>query len=290
MRGRLPFPSEISDPIILADWLELLAITTADGNASHGNLQRELNRLAAENIVGVCMDTMSELRRRTESTGSNYPFTFTGTLLESIGDWRDYVPYVFCLLLSFADDQKKKVRGLHHEVMFEQLSCIAARNYIGGEVVRFGAPRLELPPGFKRALVELCNRLQEWTPSTTRIRGQKDGNLDLVAWKHFPDRQTGKLILFGHCASGKNWDTKINELQPHDFCNLWLASGASPIVKTFFIPHRLPAEEFAIRSVPAKLFFDRCRIAHCVSNDEFIHNTSNGSLKWCETVLKMVLV
>ena len=290
MRGGIPLPSDTTDPIILADWLELLALTVADGNSSQGDLQRALNRLDdADNVNTVCDNSMRELSQRVEATGNSYPFTFSGTLLRLKGDWRLFTPYVFCLLLSYCDDNEKKIRGLRHEVMFEHLSCLAAKHYIGGDVLRFGFPRDSLPSGFLDALTQVCGTVGEWScPRVARTLRKKDGDLDLVAWKRFPDRQIGKLILFGHCASGENWDEKINELQPSDFCTRWLGGDRSPIVKSFFIPRRLSPELFEDRAISAKLFFDRCRIAYWVSNDDFGKLTGQASVEWCERLLEKI--
>lgn len=287
MAGNVQFPSDTTSPIILADWLELVALTADDGNASHGDLQRELNRLASENMDTVCTETMSELNRRVIAAGTNYPFTFSGTLLKSKGDWRAFTPYVFCLLLSYCDDKLKKIKGIKHEVLFEHLSCLAAKRYLDGDVVRFGFPRDTLPRGFLDALTKVCGLVGEWTCAEVgRTMRCKDGALDLIAWKHFPDRQVGKLILFGHCASGGDWDDKITELQPPDFCQAWLNNERSPIVKSFFIPHRLSPEVFESRAVSAKLFFDRCRIAFWVPTADFDRATSQVAAKWCEKLLE----
>ncbi len=289
MSHSIPMPSDITNPIVLADWLELIALTAADGNASHGDLQRVLNRLSVDNLDTLCTDSMRELNRRVIAAGDNYPFTFSGTLLKMKNDWQSYTPYVFCLLLSYCDEKQKKIKGLLHEVMFEQLSCIAAKRYIGGDVLRFGHPRDTLPSGFLDALTKVCGAVGEWSyPRSGKSLRKKDGGLDLVAWKHFPDRQIGKLILFGHCASGDNWDDKINELQPNDFCSRWLSGDKSPIVKTFFIPHRLTPEVFEDRAISAKLFFDRCRIAYWAPNDDFRQITTGYSVRWCENLLARV--
>lgn len=264
-------------------------MNSADGNASHADLQRSLNRLGAHNTDELCTGAMTELNRRTVAAGESYPFTFSGTLLSGKGDWKQFTPYIFCLLLSVCDDKKKKVTGINHEMMFEQLSCIAAGNYIGGRSLRFGAPRKELPVGFRDALVKVCAEINEWGfPSNKKVLHRKDDGLDLVAWKPFPDRQIGKLVLFGHCASGQDWDDKINELRPDVFCSRWLGGDKSPIVKTFFIPHRLPSEMWDHHATAAKLFFDRCRIAYWVKNDDFSKATERTNVRWCERILKKV--
>ena len=50
----------------------------------------------------------------------------------------------------------------------------------------------------------------------------KDAKLDLVAWVPFGDERRNQVSVFGQCAAGKNWHSKLNELQPLDFCNLRL--------------------------------------------------------------------
>jgi len=288
MPANIAVPADVSNPIILADWLEILALTSDDGNASHGDLQRTLNTLSVNDLDEICTECMGELNRRVSATRDKYPFTFSGTLLKTKGDWRDYIPYVFCLLLSHCDDETKKIVGLKHEVLFEELSCLAARNFLGGEVLRFGTPRKELPSGFREALAVVCGKVNEWTPTTNNTLRRQDGGLDLIAWKHFPDEQIGKLILFGHCASGDNWDRKVNELQPHDFCSLWLGGDKSPIIKTFFIPRRLDLDMFNFHAVSAKLFFDRCRIAYWVPSEDFHQRTAKAPLTWCEKMFERI--
>ena len=283
----VPLPESPADPIALADWLELSALTFDDGNSSYGDLQRVLGRLGMNDSEELCAEAMNELGRRVDATPTGYPFEFTGSLLSARGDWHSFVPYVFCLLLSYCDDKKKRVRGLRHEVMFEHLSCLAAKRYIGGDGVRFGSPRDTLPAGFRDALTSICAQVGEWTVGpVSRVLRPQDGGLDLVAWKHFPDLRSGKLVLFGHCASGRDWDDKINELQPNDFCSKWLGGDRSPIIKAFFIPHRLVPDVFDDRAISAKLFFDRCRIAHWATNDEFRTVTGGRSEKWCRKLLQ----
>lgn len=289
MPGLVALPRDNSDPVLLTDWLELSAIAAEDGNSGYGDLQRSLAPFSLDGIDELCSRSQLEVRRRMKAAEEGYPFSFSGTLLQLKNDWRSFLPYVFCLLLSYCDDDLKKIAGVKHTVMFEHLSCLAAEKYLGGKAVRFGFPRDTLPSGFVEAIKRICQDVGEWeyTKSTSRA-GNKDGSLDLVAWKPFPDSLWGKLILFGHCASGKDWDEKITELVPSNFCNTWLGGEKSPVVKTFFIPQRLSEEEFNYRAIAAKLFFDRCRIAYWAPNDEFLEMTDCNCSLWCETLLRRI--
>jgi hypothetical protein len=288
--GVIPTPSDTTDALAWADWLELTALASVRSNASYGDLTSVLKRLGMEGAERISTGAMNELNRRVIAAAESYPFAFSGTLLSQRDDWHSFSPYVFCLLLSYAEEQQKRVRNLHHERMFEQLSCIAARRYIGGEVLRFGYPRMApVPAGFKEALVFVSGKVGEWIPSQRVQLRKNDDGLDLIAWKPFPDRQAGKLVLFGHCASGGNWDSKVNELQPGVFCTKWLGGEKSPLLKAFFIPHRLSPDVFEDRAPSARLFFDRCRIAYWADNGEFGKATSQANVRWCEKLLSRLV-
>lgn len=285
------FPSDASDPIALADWMELSALKSSDHNTSLGDLRQKLNLLESNNFETICIKVIGELDQRIEAGEDGYPFSFNGTLLQLKKDWKQFTPYVFCLLLSCCVERKKRVNGYKPEMMFEHLSCLAARHYLGeGKVLRFGHPRDTMPKPFKQAIEKIIDDVGEWSylPATKKT-GVKDDRLDLIAWKPFPDRLIGKLILFGHCASGKNWREKIDELQPDNFCSKWLGGDKSPIVKSFFIPHRLEPDDFERVAIDAKLFFDRCRIALYSPSDEFRDLTQDRSVRWCEALLKRIV-
>src|SRR3989338_6119923 len=186
MANNLSLPSDLTNQINLADWLEVLALISPDSNASHGDLERELTRAGVDNSESICNSTLGELGQRVIASGNNYPFSFSGSLLRLKNDWQSFTPYVFCLLLSYCEDAKKKVNILNHEIMFENLSCLAVKKYIDGEVLRFGSPRENdpLPSGFMAALTMVCGKVGEWSCSPdARTLRQKDGKLDLIAWK-----------------------------------------------------------------------------------------------------------
>jgi hypothetical protein len=153
-------------------------------------------------------------------------------------------------------------------VSTEHLSRDAAKQYLGGEGVRFGAPRLtsELPSKFATAIDKLCKHMLK------EGDGFKDGGLphrqddavDIIAWKHFPDELPGKLIMFGNCASEQDWEgSKKTELAPQAFWNDWMIDPSrTEIIKSFFIPHRTEKERFLPHLRRAGIIFDRCRIAY----------------------------
>jgi len=284
MGANVRFPTDATNILKLADWLELLALRSADGNASAGDLHRELKRLGAGNWEAAAGQAFSELEARREAAPRGYPFTIRGTLLEQKNGWRDFVPYVFCLLVSSRGEKAKPVKNLNPDRLFERLACEAARAYLGGKVLRFGSPRDELPTSFREAVNELCRRFGEGQGCQAKpTRWKKDDGLDVVAWKPFPDGLSGKVILFGQCATGEDWAGKMYECAV--FRDIWIERpGPSPILRSVFIPHRVERDLWDDYVLKANLLFDRCRIADLVRARQQVQTLTEQCTTWCTGV------
>jgi hypothetical protein len=291
---RLPLPA--TDELQLADWLELHVLASPDRNSSYVDLERTLRREGIipddddESMERQLQDVSVELERRAIAAGRAYPFALTerSVVLKDTVD--RYVPYIFCLCLSFFADQVSNRRPYPRR-MFEYLSCEAARNFVGGEVIRFGFPRQpqDLPPEFDLAVDELCKRIKEGTQfRKRRTSSSKDDGLDVIAWRDFPDQADGKLLLVGNCASGKDWNVKLTELNPSGFCEKWMfetpVSIRAGLVKAFFVPRRIKLSNWKDTSRDAGVIFDRCRIAYWASAKDELESKQEY-LKWIQRAL-----
>ena len=294
----LPLPLA-TDRLKFADWIELTALLSADRNASTGDLSSALaagslvdqegyedEAARREAIEMQVLDVFRELEARSVAAAEAYPFTLENTGVVTVNIGADqFSAYTFCLCLSYVPG-KTKVGQLYPYRMFEELAAVAARNFVGGEAVRFASPRLHLPKRFTPALAAICAMMAK---GSTRIRAQraaKDAKLDVVAWRHFPDRLPGKLLLFGQCAAGEEWEDKLGELRPDDFCGAWLSEQpASQRVRAFFIPHRVVNVRWEDAARSGGLFFDRCRLAYWVRNGELPGDTA-AYIRYVQMVLK----
>lgn len=269
----LRVPTRTADRLAWADWLEIKALTDQDGNASRGDLAKALQTLEYgddERCERMILNVFDELAAREKAAKEAYPFVihFEQSLIERKPEWQEYPAYVFCLCLSYFGVNEKAGSKSKPRRWFEHLSRDAARQYLGGEGVRFGSPRVasELPVKFKMAIDKLCKHLLKEGSGFKDggLPSRKDDAVDIVAWKHFPDELPGKLILFGNCASEQNWQgSKEKELTPRAFWEDWIMDPAgTEIVKSFFIPHRTEREHFLSHVRKAGIIFDRCRIAY----------------------------
>jgi hypothetical protein len=281
----LPAPSADDAIEDQADWIELRCVSDEGESTSLSDLIRQLRRsgtverdAGSEQSERLAEDVFSELDSRAKSCGEDrYPFELDPHGIRRRQDFLDS-PYIFQLLLThFGIVTPSGIPS--PEKVFEEISAFAAGRYFGGEdpmAFAFGFPRRYEHKNFHDALNNLCLRLEEGegaslpereperTERLAKILAQKDGGLDVVAWKQFPDRRAGKLVGFGQCACGKaDWRTKFTSLQPSNFFNLWLRKhfAVSP-VRMFFVPRRVEQREWSDIAIQAGVLFDRCRITH----------------------------
>ena len=262
-----------TDAIQLADWLEITALVSGDRNSSSGDLEGALRmaslfeREGDEGIQRKVLEVFRELEDRASAAKEAYPFILEGRVLTVRENWEAFPSYVFCLCLSYFGVKQKKGSKAFPRRWFEHVSRDALTHYLGGESLRFGSPRLkrEIPVGFEDAINLVCKRMKEG-------EGYKDGGLpdrrddavDIIAWKHFPDQLPGKLIVFGNCATGRDWEgAKKTELTPDAFCSDWMSDTPKcEIVRSLFIPHRVEHKRFLSHLKRAGIIFDRCRVSY----------------------------
>lgn len=306
----LPLPGDNTDPIRLADWIEANTLLTKDGNCSIGDLQSALTSgsIFEENSPGLEATLAAvaiELDGRQSTSGGGYPFTFENGAklqLKAATKTLDSV-YVFCLLLSYLDWEQ--AAGVEEKAarMFEQISTEAARRFLGdasdsAKAFRFGSPRSGdavgcAPKPFSSAidkLAKVCIR-----EGAGWKHGQKlpkdhhpaDDGLDVVAWRDWADQRPGKLVLLGSCATGKDWDDKTYDLDTDDFFEEWVIDQpATPLVRAFFVPHRIRDSIWTTTTRQAGIIFDRCRIASLVDVPP-VETAKHGSpSKWVQASLK----
>lgn len=245
---------------------------------------------ACEALAEAAFAEIAERELACGGPGAGYPFDVQRDMVSGKPTTSDYV-YTFLALLSrFGKDAGPRGKGndrdKNGEKIFEDVCAKAAEAYLGSSPVGptesapiprahsyvFGFPRVNYPGGFKPALDNLCQELGEGLgchPERTKAPDQKDGKLDIVAWKEFADSRPGKLIAFGQCATGEDWDEKLTDLPPalHDWWTKWIRDRPHvwPI-RMFFVPHRIVFDDWFYACVDGGILFDRCRIAQLTVN------------------------
>jgi hypothetical protein len=105
-------------------------------------------------------------------------------------------------------------------------------------------------------------------------------------WKHFPDRRAGKIILWGQCAAGRDWEDKLS-FHPDAFKKRWLQPDfANPLLKSIFIPHAVSPSRWDYFAAEAEILFDRCRIASYSFDEADVVAHAGNMETWCKWILE----
>ena len=244
MSAYLSAPDNNRSYAIAADWLELLALSRTSGVSSSQDLNVAADILfdpAAEDESVIVEDDLDIVNLESEASmdavfeeigfrhkclGEKYPFDVSfserrlrmqrksvnsDAMLAAAHDI-----YVTCLLMScirfgLLDAQAAGVSEHEIGTHFQVLATAAAAGYIGGDAYLFGHPRPD-QTSMLEAVSKLSRLINAGVPVKVRPTGTslaaKDGGIDVVAWRDHNDFRPSKVVLFGQCASGKNWTGK----------------------------------------------------------------------------------
>ena len=248
MIGSPPLPTSPSTGE-LADWAELVALER--GRIARGKLSTELARSGGSDLQVA--DAWTELEERAALSGDQWPFVLSSNALE-----RRFAPSDDDLLPAFfaALGLRENIELAHRE-LFEQ--CVTELILA---VLPFSARlghqrRPPVPSSFREAFAEYAQRIDERViqepPSS-----DNDLKMDVVAWRPFSDRRGGYFNLVGQCATGADWDEKLDELNL-DVIADHLKWAVTPL-RFFATPHVVPLQKMRRFSVRGGIILDRPRL------------------------------
>lgn len=247
MTSNLAAPVSNRSYAVLADWLELLALSRATGSSSLSELNdcedvlfdsalrdEEVDESDQfdPDIVNVEEDSRNEavydeVRFRADRLKGSYPFDLVddGNVFRLSLSAPSPLPinaaardlYITCLLMSCVRFGILDGKGAGVPVdpqignLFQVIATAAAAGYMGGDAYLFGHPRPD-KTSMSDAVRRISELLGSGTPAANRKPGTpmfaKDGGIDVVAWRDHVDGRPSKAMLFGQCASGGEWRAK----------------------------------------------------------------------------------
>jgi hypothetical protein len=231
---------------VIADWVELTALASSRGIASWADLVRsqqvrddadhvvERDDVSGEDLDGeitdsrveeLAFDVGGELQYRAETLGQFYPFEFSlvrskWTLrrrsVQAEGTMSAALTYTTCLLISgFRRRMLQSPNTAHTNTIadcMQRLSHLVAAEIVGGHAHWFGWPRPDSTTTMRAGLEALVEKFgqgvikaddPEWASGY-----EKDGGVDIVAWRRFRDGRPGSVVVYGQVASGLDWPDK----------------------------------------------------------------------------------
>lgn len=310
MSKSLKAPTAHANNIIrIADFTEMECMRLDSGSVSASDVSRAVCRIedadAEDDVNQFVEDAFYELSNRARHCGdaSSYPFALSSTgtkLMRKKASSPHCDVYTYLLLATQLNMKTEKVQGGQDAtVVFEHLCSEVAERYWGGPHAHvgslvFGTGRDWDDAGtttsdvgvFRHAIEDLCKRVGEGHAFQNRNAGSltaKDGKLDIVVWRDFADSRVGKLIGFGQCKTGTNWEADLMKLRPEGFCQKWLLSQPPVVpVRLYFVCDRV-VDRWYDRCVDGGLIFDRCRIVEYA--DKLSASTAARIKKWTDAAL-----
>lgn len=235
----------------------------------------------------------SEIERRRAACGDGYPFILDqqGYTIRPLRDSLNerYTVYKYLLLATRLNmNANRRYSGYDGTLLLEELAAEVAKEYLGARAESLVFGTAAVPASFRDKVNDLCSKIGEGGGFVNRDESPptaKDGKLDIVAWKNFADRRSGKLITFGQCKTGTDYKDTLTQLQPDSFCKKWMRS--QPVVnpvRMFFISEALPDDHWYNISSDAGILFDRCRIIDFC--DSVTPDTLDRIKSWTEAAAK----
>lgn len=253
---------------VCCDWMEASALFmgTEVTGSDVVDILRENSIYKSQDFAWELVgDAFAVVTERARVLGAGYPFSIDNDTLTARSDWTAATPYAFCLVLSLAYSHPTWAAQFGRDYtqqgdLFELLSAESVASLLGWTVHRTGWSKTTTA-GLRKVAKDVAETLGEFTGELTRWTRQegKEGGLDLVSYKAFPDGRPGMPTLLWQCASGRDWNQKLKTPD----LRLWEKAVTFTISpkKGFSMPFALDDKAFQYHAnLVDGLLLDRCRL------------------------------
>ena len=232
---------------VFCDWIEGNLLFSEE-EFSHSDIIDVLceNNIYREQDIAAQLvsNGWAELRRRTKSMGLSSPYEFKPSRISCKKDWTEIPAHSFCLLLALSKwyggwAQKFGRDYTEQGEIFEELAKESLeKQFTDWEIVSTGWSKAGTE-SFSDKVHKIANLLGESVGDISKWTNQqaKDLGLDLLCYRKFPDNRVGIPIYLMQCASGGNWESKLDT--PN--LRVWekIVQFAAPPAKAFATPFSL---------------------------------------------------
>jgi hypothetical protein len=155
------------------------------------------------------------------------------------------------------------------EIAFERLGAKAMEGLLGepASAVRFGWPSDEgRPPEFNLAIKWLAERMGIAPGAGYRPPRRKDGGVDVVAWRPFPDRRSGFPVFLVQCTLQERIQDKALDIDTRIWSS-WLTLDSEPST-VLAVPGTISSPEVWNEIALRCLVLDRIRLCGLLATVE----------------------
>jgi hypothetical protein len=274
-----------SDLAIVCDWVEgsVLFSKTTLSKSDMSDVLVDENVYKDQDDANQFVDLVwAKLEARKLLMGAGCPYDVGHRTIAARGNWEDFLPTSYLLVLSQAPLYEKLGefnlgKYVEQGEIFE-LFCVEALQDMGWKTLRTGwssgKGAKKLPAVVAAVTAELC----EGVVNADMVRKFEESNeegCDLVCQRAFPDSRLGRPVYLVQCASGDNWEEK-QETPDLELWKKFFPFSQHP-QRGFCLPFALEDDEFekSVHRVMGMLL-DRHRLS----------GATHGNSSWLSAGLK----
>lgn len=241
----------------VADWIETECLVR--DKAIGADALNELGRAHGYRPTDVALG-LTTMSRRASLIGGGYPFRTANGAASLPGAERS--PWAALLLMSSESPVRRTIDIGVAATHLERVTTAALRQLYGPNTnaVRFAWPSEDgRPPEFPDAVRWLAERMRVRLGSAYRPPYNKDGGVDVVAWRPFPDGRSGFPVLLVQCTLERDYAQKAADVDTRVWSG-WLALDVDPST-ALAIPDVVAAGEEWSALAARTVILDRIRLS-----------------------------
>jgi len=258
----------------IADWVETALLVRGPRPVGLDALHRYFE-VTAGLEPQVVNTGVREMELRSRRLGRRYPFKIHGEYaVQSLQNAPDST-YIALALMAPGNPVREYLNAAPDEsmaVIFENITTEATGRLWGkaGNALRFGWPSdVGRPPEFDAAISWLAAKIGVEVGTGYRQPRRKDGGVDVVAWRPFPDGRSGFPVLLVQCTLQENLLAKGMDIDTRLWSS-WLTMDVDPTT-ALATPAALPPGPVWNELALKHMVLDRVRLtglARTTASDE----------------------
>ena len=248
----------------VADWLEVVALVR--GVSLGPDALQEVGAEFGLSAADVDLGLNTTLRRAALLQGA-YPFTIGSGIAARAGAER----YAWTAMLLMSSEAPTRV-GLdisEASIQLERITAEALKALYGRgtSAIRFAWPSEDgRPPEFPDAVRWLAERMRIPVGNAYRSPYKKDGGVDVVAWRPFPDGRSGFPVMLAQVTLERDYVHKAADVDVRIWSG-WLALDHAPAT-ALAIPEVVASGEDWNALAARTVVLDRLRLASLLEESE----------------------
>lgn len=241
----------------VADWIETRCLVSGRALGADALLEAGEEHRYGSADIDLGLRTMA---RRSVAVGEAYPFRVAGGA--AARDLGTRSPWAAMLLMGSESPVRRSLDVAVAAAHLERITAAAARFFLGPDTrsVRFGWPSEDgRPVEFPAAVRWLAGLMKVPVGASYRPPVNKDGGVDVVAWRPFPDGRSGFPVVLIQCTLERSYTHKAADVDRRVWSG-WLRLDVDPTT-ALAVPEVVAAGEDWNALATRTVVLDRIRLA-----------------------------